>query len=228
MSRNHVRFSRTTMVHSPDTPSTCSGSLTPVSSSRPLAQPAVGQGLPGPSPYMLTHPSGYPMPPPQHMYPAHVRAHHLLEPSSMFFDMVDHPSCITYHHRLVSSRVMSEPAFSQPIRTTMISVGHLPWKIPISASNDSYLTVHDVLHGIYKSLRNNIAPAEFSALPTPQDKQRATLAYEHRYWRLRNSSEYEEEKRRGMKRIDFLMEMTRFAGLSGTNYGPDAWVLNYA
>lgn len=229
MPGKHVRFSRTKLVHSPATPPMSFASLSPASSNAPLTPPVIAHGLPGPSPYGLAFKSTYSsLPPPQPKYPAHIRPHPLLDSSSMFFDMREHPSYITYHQAPLSSRMLSESAFTQPIRTITITTAHLKLTIRISASNGSYLTLRDVLDGMYNALRKNITPAEFNALPTPKDRQRATREYENRYRRLRSSSAYEEEKRQGMKRVDFLMGMTRFVGLSSSGHGPDSWVLSHS
>ncbi|KAF8879378.1 hypothetical protein BD779DRAFT_1423818, partial [Infundibulicybe gibba] len=75
-------------------------------------------------------------------------------------------------------------------------------------------TVSDVLQGIHNSLRTNLSASEYDALPTHQHQRRATAAYEARYRRVRGTRAYDEEKRGGLKRVDYLMDNTRFAGLT--------------
>ncbi len=60
---------------------------------------------------------------------------------------------------------------------------------------------------------------------TPRDQQYVTAAYDDRCKELRDLRMREDEKQQGIKRVDFLMERTRFAGLS--NYRrADEWQLN--
>lgn len=223
-----VRFSRTKLVHSPATPPISLVPSTPPSSHIPLTPPEVAPGLPGPSPYGLGFKSMYTLPPPlpEPRYPASILPHPLLDSPSILFDMIEHPSYIVYHHAPLSPHLLSESAFTLPIPAVTIFVAHLPWKMYISASNGSYLTIHDIFNGIYNALRKNIKSTEFKSLLTPKDTECAVRAYEGRYRRLGSSSAYEEEKRQGMKRIDFLLCMTRFAGLTETSY-PDSWLLNH-
>lgn len=98
----------------------------------------------------------------------------------------------------------------------------------MDASNGSYVTVGDVVDAVYHILRRNVTAEEFNALPSIKNRQRVTRAYEARYRRLRSSRTYEEEKRQGMKRVDFLMGSTRFTGLSPPEHGRDEWTLAFS
>ena len=85
--------------------------------------------------------------------------------------------------------------------------------------------MEDVLSSLYRSLRTNITPSEFNTLQSPTDRLRATRAYEQRYRRQRSVRVYEEEKRGGMKRIDFLMGHTQLLGISNESRRPEEWRL---
>ncbi|KAJ6568647.1 hypothetical protein B0H19DRAFT_1133725 [Mycena capillaripes] len=115
----------------------------------------------------------------------------------------------------VSSAGFSEPA-------------HLPWAIVVLASNGLFVSVADVLNTVYLALRVSITPAEFNALGTQRLMRRASAAYRRRYERLRGHRGYRDEKRGGVKRVDFLMGYTKFQGISPTTRGRDVWQLNTA
>ncbi|TFK39193.1 hypothetical protein BDQ12DRAFT_629742 [Crucibulum laeve] len=222
MPGKHVRFSRNTHFQSPPTPALSFSSISPASSYAPLTPPVIPNNyLPGPSPYTI----GYaPIP----KAPT-IRVHPVLEYSShqnVDFDILNHPSSITKNRRLLSSLVLSEPATSTPLRSMVITCPHLPWIITVYPQSGSHITVYDVFYEIYRSLHKSITSSDFASLPSDSARRASTRAYEQRYSRHRSSRHRDEEKRSGMLRIDFLMGMTRFAGLSPTGRGPDVWQLN--
>ena len=153
------------------------------------------------------------------------RPHPLLEASVVRWDMIEHPSIITRNH-LLPGRALHEPATTPPLSFLYISSVHLPWTIEVYASNGSYASVADVFDSIYQSLRLNITTTEFNYFPHWWDQLRATRAYARRYRRFRNIYGNDSEKRGGMKRIDFLMEHTKFQGISNTGHHQDKWQLN--
>ena len=77
---------------------------------------------------------------------------------------------------------------------------------------------------VYCSLRTNITTNEFNLLPHWKGQKRATRAYEKRYRRFRSISAHDEEKRRGMKRIDFLMGRIKFHSIS-QYWPPSRWMV---
>ena len=128
------------------------------------------------------------------------------------------------HH--ISSSALSEPATNPPMHNITIRSPYFPssWDLAIVASNRSYVTLYDVLDQLHTHLRSNISKGDFDRWSS-SDKSRATTSYEHRYRRYRNQDEYLKEKAGGMKRIDFLMERTRFLGISKPRRG-EAFILN--
>ncbi|KAF8621711.1 hypothetical protein AX15_007572 [Amanita polypyramis BW_CC] len=186
-----------------------------------------------------------------------VKLHALLEfsPSTVpaiKYDLVDMPVHSTL--RLPSSymrgstrsssilnRVLDEPATIPPIQSMTIACPHMPWVIRVFPSSSppspsrlggQYITIRDILTELYTSLRVPIVHAEYAMLPSERARERAGKAYKRRYRRLQDERAYEEEKIAGLRRVDFLMECTRFAGLSlappGTSASlrKDEWVLN--
>ncbi|KAF9460205.1 hypothetical protein BDZ94DRAFT_1139093, partial [Collybia nuda] len=207
----HVRFSRKHTFYSPPTPPTPElslGSVSPASSGGPITPPSYSGNLPGPT-------------------PGSVCVHPLLQLSrspAVNFDLTQPPSTITSRHHGISQRVLSEPATSPPMRTMTITSRHLPWIITAHTSRGPFVTVYDVFDAIYYTLRKNITPNEYHSLPTQKDKHHVNTAYEQRYRRIRSSREYQDEKSGGVRRVDFLMDHTRFMGLSMTRE-TDTWIL---
>ncbi|KAF9045817.1 hypothetical protein BDZ89DRAFT_928299, partial [Hymenopellis radicata] len=111
---------------------------------------------------------------------------------------------------------LSEPAtFPSVSRMTVISP-HMPWRIHVHPTlNGSYVTVSDVLRFIYYDLRENLTHAEFYGLGR-RELQRVTEAYEDQYRCIRNWSASMYEKSKGVKRVDYFMGRTYFAGLSSS------------
>lgn len=231
MPGKHVRFSRTNTVHSPPTPALSFNELSPASTAAVLTPPNPYQSLPGPSPYIVSYSNSNKraLAPYPSKSPARVHIHQYLELSSapaINYDIMDHPSFIhDRHHHHISSRVFAEPASTPPLRKLRIISEHLPWTIGVAASNGSYVTFGDVMDSLYRALQKNITPAEFGSLSS-HDGRRATQAYEQRYRRHRSNQAYDQEKRGGMKRVDFLMGKTKFWGLATTSHGSDVWRLS--
>jgi hypothetical protein len=119
------------------------------------------------------------------------------------------------------SRTLDEPATHPPLPRLVIMHPHLPWPIPVQPSRCAYVTVYDVLHTLYRSLRSTVSAQEFRSNP---DSKRVTLAFQRRC--ANSSRRSSEEREKGVKRVDFLLERTRWVGLSSTKGGPDVWVLN--
>jgi hypothetical protein len=139
------------------------------------------------------------------------------------FDVTLSPSNISTYHQGLSASALSEPASKPPLPSLTVISPHLPWSINVAAPYGTFLTVFDVLDGIYRSLRANISSNDFRALRSQKDQDRVTVAFEQRCKRTR---EREAERRKGVRRVDFLMGNRKFTGLTSTNRGHDVWVLN--
>ncbi|KAG7441830.1 uncharacterized protein BT62DRAFT_465681 [Guyanagaster necrorhizus] len=219
-----VRFALDQTYKVPPTPSPAKTSST-LPSSRGSSSRQESR-LPGPTPY-----SPYSLPRPK-VRVHHPQVHSLLrvaKPPAINYDLAHHPSTITTDYSTLSSRpnFLHEPALSPPVSQLTLTSPHLLWCIRVHPSlNGAYVTVADVLHAMYSGLRENIAPAEFYGLPSQTEMRRVTDAYEQRYRRIKSRSGSYEEKKAGVKRIDFFMGRTRFAGLSPSSKGPDVWAMN--
>ncbi|KAJ7230921.1 hypothetical protein B0H12DRAFT_1147214 [Mycena haematopus] len=202
----HVRFSTTNSFHSaPPTASSSASSFGPMT---PPQLPHVGWSM-GPKPSIA-------------------RAHNLLalSPAPLLdFDVSFHPSTITTHLPALSPAGFLEPAVHPPQAAITLVTPHLPWAICVPASNATYVTVADVLNTIYRTLREGATPGEFEALRTDKLMRRVSGAYTRRCERLRGHRAYEQEKREGVKRVDFLMGYHRFRGIAPKEGAPDVWQL---
>ena len=122
--------------------------------------------------------------------------------------------------------IFAEPATVPPVRFLTIVSPHLPWAIPVPGiAPNAFVTISDVLSGLYHSLRNGVSEREFHMLP-PKARSRVRTSYENRYRRIRDRRSYEAEKSNGLKKIDFLMGHNAFLGLTPSNDGPTTFVLN--
>lgn len=152
-------------------------------------------------------------------------------PPILRYDLVDPPSgsALSLRSRDVIrslTRTLDEAATSPPVSHLTIYCPHLPWTIRVEASS-RHVTVNDVLVAIYHSLRRQLSPTEYALLQNGKDRDRAAQAYRDRYKRLRDGRAYDAEQSGGMRRVDFLMEKTRFGGLSrGVDaHGREGWML---
>ncbi|KAH0581085.1 hypothetical protein J132_02931 [Termitomyces sp. J132] len=215
MPGKHVRFAEKNIIHSPPTFSPFSPLTSPYA---PLTPPSPSNSLPS-SPFI----------PPPFLRPAITppRIHPLLQFHRipiLNFDLRQPPSAITSNHQRLSRQILYEPATSPPLRSLTIIIPDLPWTVTVRASHE-YVTIQDVLDELYYSLRRNISAREFHALPNDQARRKVAMAYEQRYRRITSPREYEDEKRLGVIRVDFLMGRNKFLGLSLTS-GPDCFHLH--
>lgn len=232
MPGKHVRFASANILYSPEpsTPSPSYSSSSLPSSSGPLTPPESEKSY---SPYKYkalpqTSESwriGF-SPEPVRINPVLGLEHPLL----VNYDLSNLPDSITTpRHHPLTPRVLSEPATSPGLPSLTLVSGSLPWTLTIHPSSpkpDAFVTVADVLFTLYRILRLNVTPAEYGTLPSREARRRVNASYEHRHQRIGDERERDEEKRKGVKRVDFLMGRNRFLGLSCIKRGPDVWELN--
>jgi hypothetical protein len=134
----------------------------------------------------------------------------------------------SYDQRSLVPPILAEAATDPPLPAIKLMCSALPWPIVINSAHPRVgVTVADMLNGVYFYLRLPVSEAEFHTLPS-QARAEVTMSFKNRYRRIRNDVEYEREKSKGVKRIDFLMGRVQWAGLSSSKAGPDVWVLNVA
>lgn len=114
--------------------------------------------------------------------------------------------------------VMNQAATKPPARELFItcSGNKLPWQFRIPAGEQHpFVTVRDVLNGIYRTLRMPVKREEREAIYATKSNLREPIA---EAFRTRCDSVPEErrqeEERRGITRVDLLTDTVQFAGLS--------------
>lgn len=140
----------------------------------------------------------------------------------LFYDVSMPPS--TMRLFLLDSNSLSEPATQPPLKSMTVIHRHLPWTFQVTPSytRANYVSIADLLKTIYHMLCVPATEADFRKIPTNEMQRRVAVAYKQRCKRsMSQGKEYNE-----MKRVDFLLEETIFAGLSGTSYGLNVWELN--
>jgi hypothetical protein len=174
----------------------------------------------------------YSSPHSHHHHHVYASAHRYLAPHGIVWDVRNAPSTITRSGHAISGRALYEPACGPAqsfMRIALItSAGtHFPWNVKVYASSDTgFVTLEDVVFAVHAALRVSITSSDYSLLRTTDDQKRVARAYEERYRRLRSERAYQDEKRAGMKRVDFLMGRTRWIGLEqNKKKGVDEWIM---
>ncbi|KAJ7063823.1 hypothetical protein C8F01DRAFT_1081240 [Mycena amicta] len=213
MPRHHVHFSPTNVFHSP-----------------PSEMPPLIVSPPG---WSSTSSSPGPYTPPDAISSTHAKAHALLafsEVPLLTYNLTRSPRTLTtpYPHGISTGR-LAEPAVYPPQHELTLVSPHLPFSITVVAGGSSgYVTVNDLLDGIYHALRKYVTAAEYTTLGKPKLMRSMARAYERRCDRaMRHDGKraYDQEKREGLRQVDFLMGYTKFMGLSPTTKGAHVWEL---
>jgi hypothetical protein len=131
---------------------------------------------------------------------------------------------------LLPPQILAEPATSPPLPCMTITCANLPWLIRVTPSGNSkhgpFVTVLDVLDAIHRSLRVSVTKAEFDKVQTSEEQRRINEAYRWRYKKMTDAAAYEQERSAGIRRVDFLMGKSAFAGLLSSGSDPERWELN--
>ncbi|KAJ7047685.1 hypothetical protein C8F04DRAFT_1059730 [Mycena alexandri] len=128
----------------------------------------------------------------------------------------------------LSPRVLAELATSPGLPCITIVFFRYPsWETTIHPSSSkcpAYVTVADVLNGVYRYLRRQAEPEELETVPPPHMFS-AHQALSRRCNELARMDPIaaRSEARKGLRRIDFLSGKSRFAGLLQTQDSPDRW-----
>jgi hypothetical protein len=147
------------------------------------------------------------------------------------FDLHVHPSTIATlpDHRPLSLYTLSEPATQPPLPLITVVSPHFPWSItvtpPLPNKAKKYITVSDVLVTLHRTLNLSVTPDEHNSIPSGA-VSRVNAEYERRLKNITSRREREAERRKGIKRIDFLIGRYRFLGLSKMGKDPEVFVLN--
>ncbi|XP_006462372.1 hypothetical protein AGABI2DRAFT_119234 [Agaricus bisporus var. bisporus H97] len=142
------------------------------------------------------------------------------------FDVSIHPS----NHRSICSNIELQKELNSsmaeiPICHITLQSRHLPWRITISTER-YYLTASDVLVGIYNNLRTRASKAEFD-MQSRRKQDEISVAFHDRLERRTPPELREQERLKGLRRVDFLPHTAlRFGGLE-IGKGSDPWVVHF-
>lgn len=211
VSNKRVTFSDTNMVYSPPTPSPTYSDISLPSTGGPITPPSFHKS---------------PLPLPADM-PVHIHPTLGLNPQTLplLFDVSISPSAArtnTSPPSHLSDRTLLEAATYPPLNRLTLVTG-LPWSLTIFASSQPYVTVIDVLEQLYRWLRLTVSQKEFD-MESPASREAITAAFHQRFNRVWQTIAV--EKKKGLKRVDFLKGHNRWVGLSSTKQGPTVWMLN--
>jgi hypothetical protein len=114
--------------------------------------------------------------------------------------------------------VLAEAASTPPVSSIVVTCDRLPWHITItpnlkSKKRNSVVTVADVLHKLYRELRQGLAISDEQFGRLPHETQVMLWnAFEARCQLLPEGVEQYKERGKGLKCIDYLNMNTRFQG----------------
>ncbi|KAF7331648.1 Na-Ca-ex domain-containing protein [Mycena kentingensis (nom. inval.)] len=120
-----------------------------------------------------------------------------------------------------SPRVLAEPAISLALPCLTILVAG--WRIPVYPSSrkpGACVTVADMLHAVYRALRQHVSWGE--AAEIPRDALDAARFMHQARCRGLERIHTDEP----LRRIDFLYGRRQFGGLVRTPESPDVWLLS--
>ncbi|KAL1948706.1 hypothetical protein VTO73DRAFT_10512 [Trametes versicolor] len=120
--------------------------------------------------------------------------------------------------RAVSETLVKESATTPKVASITIISEHLPWSITVTPKQDAqwsapYVTVGDVLYKLYRTLRLGVTAAELGTCELGH-QQRVHNNCFARCAYLPTLELRQEERAKGVKRVDFLCEARMFRGLS--------------
>jgi hypothetical protein len=106
----------------------------------------------------------------------------------------------------------------------------LPWSItvtpPLPNKAKKTVTVSDVLVTLYRTLDLSVTPDEYNNISSEDVMSWVNAAHERRLKNVTGRREREVERRKGIKRVDFLMGRRRFLGFSKMGRDPEVFVLD--
>ncbi|KAJ7122760.1 hypothetical protein C8R44DRAFT_621220 [Mycena epipterygia] len=145
----------------------------------------------------------------------------------MAFDVSNDPAYTVS----LSPRVLAEPATTPCLPCVTIISDLFPWRIsihPSSSKPGAFVTVADVLHGLYRDFSRRLRREELESISVPfmTSLRQAFYSRCSRLARAVDPAAADSEARKGIGRIDFLLGSHIFSGLLPTSENPDVWKLS--
>ncbi|KAF7306459.1 hypothetical protein MIND_00437100 [Mycena indigotica] len=177
-----------------------------------------------------------PTTPPQPTYPylplaiASGSTHRVLQPHHLVWRVVL-PTANVLPSKVnagMPQHVLFEPATNPPLPALTIVHPRLgSWRIEVTPKpgSGSVVRVCDVLEGVYTSLRQGAAEADFKNLPSKVAQQEVTKAYARRYSNIPDPAAQIVEQKKGLKRVDFLGKCVNWVGVVPSTTVPGAFEL---
>ncbi|KAF9264288.1 hypothetical protein L218DRAFT_958378 [Marasmius fiardii PR-910] len=134
------------------------------------------------------------------------------------FDVSKDPTTIHLLTKELTEDERREPATIPAVSYVKLVSKYLPWEIEILPSSpddkNAFVSVGDVLEGLYCALRIPVTDREFQGCGNQEDvkaafKERCRVVADEQ-----GESEADFERRAGIKRVDFLQGNLRFCGLT--------------
>ena len=129
--------------------------------------------------------------------------------SPMFLDLRKNPSTLRFRelNRAVNPWDLTRFTCEPPVSSMRLYSVHLPWYIDVESSNPAGVTLHDLFSAIWLSMMTPISQADW----WNNEMDEITRERIARAWAERCVDE--EERQKGVRRVDFLMDRCILHGL---------------
>ncbi|KAG7087267.1 hypothetical protein E1B28_013246 [Marasmius oreades] len=141
------------------------------------------------------------------------------------FDVSKDPATVRLLSEALADGMRGEAATTPAVPYVKLVSKFLPWEIEIHSSSSpdgqhSFVSVADVLGGLYCALRIQVTNGEFSECDKQED---VTAAFKERCRLVgveQGDEAAESQRRKGIRRVDFLRGNLKFCGLTAVAQSP--------
>ncbi|KAK0441786.1 uncharacterized protein EV420DRAFT_1579533 [Desarmillaria tabescens] len=144
--------------------------------------------------------------------PWKIRVHETLRPRHINVDLS------TDLHAYILT-LSNEPATQPRLQTLILVSKYLPWRTHVLAQGDC-VSVRDLMSSLYTAMRTRVTQEELRQAKYVTGVQQA-------FARRVQGKGHEEARRKGIRRVDFLLQNTRFVGIAETD-DPKVWEIRLA
>jgi hypothetical protein len=126
---------------------------------------------------------------------------------------------------LRSTAMLQQAATDPPTPSMQIIFRLSPHTFTVRASNGHYITVYDVLHGVFLALQQPLSGSEFQRIVRHGGEGELRASFHSRCNRFSDFRQAEFEKKQGYKRVDAYLGRSRFAGMVLSSANPGTWIV---